>query len=681
VQLFVSRAKDIKRDFELTEQNAAAIAQICAHLNGLPLAIELAAARVELLSPQAMLTRLVNTGGRLSLQILSGGAHDLPARQRAIRSAIAWSYDLVSDRLKEVFCRLSVFAGGCNLETAEAVCSRDGAHDEVLDEIASLIAKNLIRQEQSAEGESRLGMLNIIREFGLEQLEALGLSDAAHRAHAEYFAAVAESAETAAIGPAELARRQRLEAEQDNFRAALRWCFDHAPDLGLRIASGLGNLWLAQGHWAELNSVYEEALARSIGGSPELRARCARYAGKCAQMQGDAARAHELFEESVALAEESKSTSEIIKALHQLGSTLAHKPGRRSEARPLLDRALKLAQKLGDEKLIASSLYYLAEFAIAASDFTFAREMDDQALAICRKRNDKPGVALCMVHLSDIALLTGETQRVRSYLEIAQGIHEQAGDQHSLTWDRYRLGRLDLHRGNYDQARSLLRESAKTFERMKAKPGEAWSLLQLGKVALCEEEFLDASSYFERSMKIFKASGSGTEWALLELGSVAIYEGRLKSAGKFLQRSLAQNREAENKIGTAEALCYLARLARLQGEHDSASACLAEAFDLTKQTTSLRLAAIVLQQLAYLADVQGQHERVALVLGKLDALRDEMGAPIAPCDRAKYDRTIETTRAALGEEVFPQVFAEGREMRWQEIPPAPASSSARMTAA
>jgi predicted ATPase/class 3 adenylate cyclase len=667
VQLFVSRAKEIKRDFDLTEQNAAAVAEICARLDGLPLAIELAAARVELLSPQAMLTRLVNSGGRLSLQILSGGAHDLPARQRAIRNAIAWSYDLLDDGLKEVFARLSVFAGGCSLETAEAVCRRKDSQEEVLDDIASLIAKNLVRQEQSAEGESRLGMLNIVREFGLEQLQALGLSDDAHRAHAEHFAALAENTQTDSIGPAEVARRHRLEAEQDNFRAALRWCFDRAPDLGLRLASGLGNLWLAQGHWAELNAVYEEALKHSIGGSPELRARCARYAGKCAQIQGDAARAHELFEESLALAEEAKSDGEIMRTLHQLGYTLAHKAGRRSEARPLLDRALQLARGARDEKQIANSFYYLAEFAISVSDFALARSMDDDALAIYRRRNDKGGVALCMIHLADVGLVTGDVQRVRSYLDIAQGIHEQAADQHGLTWDRYRLAQLDIHRGNYEHARSLLRDCAKSFERMKARPGEAWSLYQLGRVALCEEEFLDASSYLENSLRLFRTVAGGTEWALLELGGVAIYEGRLKSARKFLQKALTEMREAESTLGIAQALSTLARLARLQGEYESASACLHESFDLVKSTSANRSAAIVIQQLAYLADVQAQHDRAALLLGTLEALREEMGSPIAPCDRGKYERTLAAARTALGDELFAQKFAEGRQSPWQKL--------------
>ena len=241
VTLFLDRAKAVKGDFDLTDQNANAVAEICARLDGLPLAIELAAARIKLLSPSAMLARLVEPDGHLSLQILTGGAHDLPERQQTIRGAIAWSYNLLDSDLKKLFCRLSVFAGGCTLSTAEIVCPKIGdLKIEVIDGIAALVDNNLLQQEEELDGEPRVSMLQTIREYGLEQLLKSKGDVEAHKAHANYFATFAEEAEANRNGPDDQIWGQRIEAEKDNFRAALSWSFANAPQLALRITAAVG---------------------------------------------------------------------------------------------------------------------------------------------------------------------------------------------------------------------------------------------------------------------------------------------------------------------------------------------------------------------------------------------------------------------------------------------------------
>jgi predicted ATPase/class 3 adenylate cyclase len=600
VSLFDERARAIKSDFVIDEKNARAVAEICARLDGLPLAIELAAGRVKLLSPTAMLARLVGPDGHLSLQMLVGGAHDLPERQQTIRGAIAWSYDLLNSDLKKLFCRLSVFAGGCTLSTAEVVCPQIGdLKIEVLDGIAALVDNNLLRQEEEIAGEPRVSMLQTIREYGLEQLRKSRADVEAHTAHAKYFAAFAEEAEVNRNGSDDLVWVKRIESEKDNLRAAISWAFQNAPELALQITVAVGNFWFLHGHWSELRATCEKLEQGVVNGRLDWKARCLRYAGQCILASGDSALAEKLFKEGLALSEQCGSGPETLYILHQLGSTLHHR-GRSSEARDLFDRALSLAHELQDELGVADSLAHLADLAATDSQFNQARDKFEEASALCRKRGYRAGSGRCMSYLAGVAIVSGEYEQASSCLRTAIQIHEALGDQHSLAWDRYKRGKIACARGEYTQARLEFEDCLNAFQAMAAPLGEAWCLYELGKVALDNEEFLEACEYFERALVMFRTLGTGSAWAMFRLGSTAIYEGRFRSARKSLQKSLAAFRAAGTKNGLAQASCELARLARLLGERDEARSLLNESFELARQIDSKSIATNALEQLAYL---------------------------------------------------------------------------------
>jgi predicted ATPase/class 3 adenylate cyclase len=659
VSLFDERAKAIKSDFVIDERNARAVAEICARLDGLPLAIELAAARVRLLSPTAMLARLVGADGHLSLQMLVGGAHDLPERQQTIRDAIGWSYDLLNADLKKLFCRLSVFAGGCTLSTAEVVCPRMGdLKIEVLDGIAALADDNLLQQKEEIAGEPRISMIQTIREYGLEQLRKSRADVETHTAHAKYFAAFAEEAEANRNGPDDLVWTKRIESEKDNFRAAMSWAFKNAPDLALQLTAAVGDFWFAQGHWSELRATCERLEQEVANGRPDWRARCLRLAGQCILVTGDSALAEKLFKDGLALSEQCGSGPETLHLLHQLGSTLHHR-GRSSEARDLFDRALKLAQELQDELGIADSLAHLADLAATDSQFNEARDKFEEASALCRKRGYRAGSGRCMSHLAGVAIIAGEFEQASSCLRTAIQIHEVLGDQHSLAWDHYKRGKIACARGEYTQARLEFDDCLNAFKRMGAPLGEAWCLYELGKIDLDNEEFLEACEYFERALVMFRTLGTDSAWAMFRLGSTAIYEGRFRSGRKSLQKGLAGFRAAGTKNGTAQVLCELARLARLLGEHDEARSLLNESFALAKQIDSKSIATNGLEQLAYLLKGENRPEGCAHVLGKAASLREEMSSPIPPRDRGEYDRTVEAIRSALGAETYATVSKEG----------------------
>jgi len=248
VRLFIERAGAAKAGFEITSENAPAVAEICARLDGLPLAIELAAARIKLLPPKVLLTRLANR-----LKLLTGGAKDLPARQRTLRGAIEWSHDLLEEGEKTLFARLSVFSGGRTLEAIEAICDAEGDLPvDALDGVSSLLDKSLLVREETSEEESRFVMLETIHEYASEKLHESGEAAEVSRLHAEYFLAFAEEAEAELEGPDQVSWMERLEADHDNFRAALSWLLEVGEaELALRIGGALWLFWRIRGHLSE----------------------------------------------------------------------------------------------------------------------------------------------------------------------------------------------------------------------------------------------------------------------------------------------------------------------------------------------------------------------------------------------------------------------------------------------
>ncbi|MCB8944379.1 MAG: hypothetical protein H6658_11580 [Ardenticatenaceae bacterium] len=295
IELFVQRAQAVQLDFQLTEQNAAAVAGICKQLDGLPLAIELAAARIKLFPPQALLEQLQTS----SLQLLRSGARDLPDRHQTVRRAVRWSYELLTDEERQALRRLAVFVGGCTLEAALAVIGTPASF-ETLD---SLVNKSLIRQTGSG-GTPRFTMLEMIREFGWEQLAQTAELQTARHAHAHWYTALAEAAEPHLLGANQKAWLPRLELEQDNFRAALRWALESRDaDVAYRMAGTLGQFWFVNGRWTEGRRLLEEVLALQTDATPEptLRAKVLYQASYLAQYQGDYARARGLCEQSLAL--------------------------------------------------------------------------------------------------------------------------------------------------------------------------------------------------------------------------------------------------------------------------------------------------------------------------------------------------------------------------------------------
>lgn len=406
VKLFVERACDIKPNFALTKENAGSVAEICARLDGLPLAIELAAARVKILSPQMILTKLGNR-----LKLLTGGARDLPARQQTMRGAVEWSYDLLDEDEKRLFRRLAVFAGGTTFEAAEAVCAgfdSDKESLEVLDLITSLVDKSLLVSKEQAGGETRFRMLETVREYALESLAASNEAEAMRRRHADYFLALGEAAEPHLQSEQAVEWLNRLEDEHDNLRDALRWSLENDQPLAARLAAAIRFFWIYHTHLTEGRKWLKAAFERSSRFVPAvIRFKLLFGLGQAARMQGDYETARKAFEESLAEGKAAKDLRQVAQSNRGAG-TVALLQGDFTTGRKFTEEALAISRQLDDKFGIASSLSILGDLARVDGDNTAARPLIEEALTISRQIGNKEVLSSNLINLGAVAYSEGD---------------------------------------------------------------------------------------------------------------------------------------------------------------------------------------------------------------------------------------------------------------------------------
>jgi predicted ATPase/class 3 adenylate cyclase len=407
VRLFIERAKAARPGFSVTNESAPAVAEICVRLDGLPLAIELAAARIKLLTPGAMLERL---GSRLKL--VTGGARNLPERQRTLRSTIEWSHALLEEGERVLFARLAVFAGGRTLKAIEAICdSRGDLPVDALDGVSSLLDKSLLRQEEGPEGEARFVMLETIHEYARERLEASGEAEEIRRLHAEYFLGLAEEAEPELSGADQLACLEHLEAEHDNMRAALAWSLEKESETALRLAGVLARFWEKRSYVSE-GSRWLEAALRQSGRAEAVtdaatRAKLLSEAGTFAFFRTDFEHAIVLHGEALKLYRELGDDSGVAFALLCLGAQHMEK-GDPERAVPFLEEALALSHWIGDKRNIAGTLHNLAEVERQRGNYERAKTLGMQSIALSREMEDKWELAVVVGWMGLLAVWSGD---------------------------------------------------------------------------------------------------------------------------------------------------------------------------------------------------------------------------------------------------------------------------------
>ncbi len=639
VRLFVDAARAARPDFALSAANAPSVAAICAHLDGLPLAIELAAARVRLLPPPALLARL---GSRLNVLTRGGGSAASP-RQQTMRATIAWSYDLLDAAEQTVFRRLAVFAGGCTLDAAEAVAGGQGYRPEgdkadalrhvrgtalraegergredetispsvspsppqsvsfvplspaglsssVVDALDALLDHGLVRPDPSGDEEQpRVRMLETIREFALETLVAGGEESAARWAHADHFLAVAEAAVPDITGAPQTRVLSQLEADHDNLRGAFSWLnrepVDRAADQALRLGAALYRFWQVRGHLNEGRRLLETALARtpSTAVSPKVYADGLEGAGALADTQGDHERAAELHGKALAIRRESGDRRGAARSLDNLGIA-AESRGDFATALALYEEALAERKEIGDERDIAISLHQLSYLALLQEELERAETLATDSLAHFRRAGDTKGVATALQNMAMLTSRRGDFGRAATLYEENLSLWRTLGDVHSIAFALVNLGRAIGLSGDPQRGMTSIEEAVPIFRDLGDTPSAAWALWALGHA-----------------------------WAA---------SGDLDRAESLFAEALALNRPAGDQIGIIECLEGLGIVACSRGD----------------AITGLPLIAAA------------------------DALREEIGVPLPALQRPSYDAGLAAARAALDPATFAAAWAMGRVM-------------------
>lgn len=467
IALFLFQAQAVRPDFAATEVNVAHLVEICRRLDGLPLAIELAAVRIKLLSPEALLSRLAN-----SLRLLTGGGRDQPERQRTMRSAISWSYDLLNPHEQRIFGRLAVFSGGWTLDAAESICALTGSDEgTVFDALIALADASLLRYEEANDEEPRLSMLATIREYAWECLMASGEAASMRERHAHYYLAYAEQLAPALIGSEQEKTLNLMAQAYDNLRSALQWAKESRVfEVSLRLSLALARFWWVRGNVAEGRQWLKDVLA------------------------------HE------EVAENADFSVLRARALHAAGY-LAYMQGEHEEAKAFLRACLPLLREQGDRWGVASALNNLGDVVRNQGDESQAIALHTESLAIHRELQNLRGMAVVLMNLGKIAQWQGDFAQARTYYAESLALQRQVEDRRGIAYACTYLGTVACHQGDYEQALALHEESLKLYQTIQDKGGTALVFAHLGDLARAQGEGKRAAQWYHKSLTLRQEIG------------------------------------------------------------------------------------------------------------------------------------------------------------------------------
>lgn len=619
VRLFLERAQAAQMDFVITEENAPVVTELCRRLDGLPLAIELAAARVRLLSPQAMLARLAHP-----LQFLTGGARDAPVRQQTMRATLAWSYALLTPAEQTLLRRLAVFVGGCTLEAVEAVCNANGVLPDLVEGLAALIDHSLLQQHTDIAGEPWFELLFVIREYMLERLAESGEIESVQQEHAAYYLALVKQAEHHLWRDNMAVWLERLDREHDNVRAALTYYSSHVEgaEPGLQMAGRLWRFWDIRGYFSEGRSWLEKALARRAEAPPASR----------------------------------------WLALHGAGN-LAYDQGEYETAKSYYAESLDLLRELENPRGVANSLMNLGNVALIQGECEQAIAFTEEALAIHRQLNNPIGIGATLNNLANIALRQSHYEQAESLTRESLAVYRELGDERGLGWALRRSGTIARHRCAYPQAAQFYQESRLIFQKLKNQADLVWLFYDLGELARQQGNGAQAAADYQASLALAQDTGDTKALAsvLNGLAILAHQQGDDDQATAWCDQSITIQRKIGDKYGLAESLHNRGTIAFDRHDYAAARTYHQESLALRQQLQEIRGLACSLEALAALMLARAASaERATQVLSAAAALREAIGAPLPPVDRPCAEQTLAALRAVLSKEAFATAWVAGQ---------------------
>ncbi len=625
VRLFIERARLQVPQFALTTQNAPALASVCYRLDGIPLALELAAGRVRSMSVEEVNRRLDQT-----FRLLTGGSRTALPRQQTLRALIDWSYDLLNADEQMLLWRVAVFAGGWTLDAVEQLCSGEGIDESsVLDLLTSLADKSLLHAEER-DGTTRYRLLETVRQYARDRLLESGEAQRWRDRHLAYFLALAEKAEPQLMRADQRAWLDRLETEHDNLRSALTWSSAEGGDAvsGLRIAGALWWFWFVRGYFGEGRRWLSALLAAAPEGRAAAeRAKALAGAAGLARQQGDYATARWLYEQSLALRRELGDERGVAAVRAELGLIGFHL-GEYAAARVLLNDSIAALRELGDRQGLAMALNSLGMITMDEGDYAAARLLYKESVAIRRELGDRHGIAMTVNNLGVIASHQGDYVAGSALFEEGLAIRRELGDRRGVALTLLNLGIQNYQLGNKAAAAALFEEGLAVFRKIGDRRGIALSLLELGSSASERGDYAGARARYEESLAIQRESGDrqGVAISLSALGALACEEGDPESGRRLYEESLAIVREIGDRRAIAESMEGLARVALLSAAPGPA----------------------------------------ARIWGGADRLRKQIGAPTPPSERPRYDRQVAAARTAIGDGAFERAWAEGCAMTLEQ---------------
>lgn len=623
VRLFTERAQAVTRTFALSRENGAHVAQICYRLDGIPLAIELAAARVKVLSVEEIAVRLDDR-----FRLLTGGSRTALPRHQTLLATMDWSYDLLSPAERVLFRRLSVFAGGFTLPVAEAVCAGDGVdHTEVLDLLTRLVDRSLIIVDLRGEA-ARYRLLETVRQYALRKLFESGESHVTRARHRDWFLKRVEAAQPELHGPEQRTWFDLLEAEHDNLRAAMDWSLAEPSGVqpGLRLAAGLGWFWFVRGYLTEGRERLVTSLAADDVRS-STRANALVGIGALAGMQGDYRHAVRMLEGGVAIFRE-----------------------------------------LGDERHLPFALATLGYNRSQQGEHALAAAACEEGLAIARSAALTWETALNLWLLGEIKLFQGEHQQARNLLEESLTLFRRCGDTWGMAFSQNSLGLIARRYGEYARAEELVRHALDLFQELNNTWGVATAVRTLGLIAYARGDYDGATTYYDRSLALYRELGGrwGVASSLRALGQVAHRTGDLSRALALSEESLTLFRELGDRRGTADALQTLGVVARAQEDFARAADAWRQSLNLYWQGGNRLGTAQCLRLLAELAVVDGAYSRAGRLFGAAETAAATPTLNPARVARSPHEAALRELAERMGADELAASLRSGRSMSADE---------------
>jgi predicted ATPase/DNA-binding CsgD family transcriptional regulator len=651
-RLFVERIP--ARDFSLTPDIAEAIGEICRRLDGIPLAIELAAALVGILSPAHIAARLDER-----FTLLTRGQRTAPPRHRTLLAALDWSHDILSAREQTLLRRLSVFAGSWTLEAAEEVCAgNDIPKSEVLEILIGLVAKSLVMPEALGI-QTRYRLLETIREYGRTKLGRSSEENRLREAHARFYLWLAEQAEHELTGARQGEWFHRLEADLPNLRMALEWNLAREESQSsLRLASVLTLFWLVRGYLLEGREWLTRSLSVSGQVPSPLRAKALWGAGFLASMLGDFKAGQKMGEEALVLSRELKDLQGSARALNLLGLRALQEP---LEVRPLLEESIALAREVEDSWCLAGSLGMLGFARVFQGDFLAAANPFEECIAVARRTGNKQGLRMGLLGLGYVAVQTGDQARAGRLLEEGLAVALELDDTLWSAVALVYLGELSCVRGDYRQAQVLDQEAVDLARKTRSNTILGLCLSFLGRVALRRDDPLRARSLFKEVLSLPKHTCSEGSLASARLGHAEVVRSLHgpASARPFLEEALSVARRSGDKMVISWSLQSCGKAARCEGAWEEAMTFHREALRLQEETGHLPGLIQSLEALAGLAAEVGRCEYASRLFGAAHSLRKAIALAQPSHQQASYEVDVALARAGLSSKEFSAAWQEG----------------------